>query len=76
MGGGFTGEDFNSIYEEVDGAKSVPWVRPAHFKPGSTQAPPTQPPPAEKIAERLRKVLDEHLEDAKAGKGEGEIWWM
>lgn len=76
MGGGFSAEDFSSIYDGVDGAKSVPWVRPALFKPGSSQAPPSQPPPAEKIAGLLRKVMDEHLEDVKSGKGEGEIWWM
>ena len=74
MGGGYSHEDFTSIRETVAGAASVPWIRPANVKPGAPT--PTGPPPAEEIATRLRKALDDHLGEIKDGKGSGEVWWM
>ena len=74
MGGGYSHEDFTSIRETVAGATSVPWVRPANVKPGAPR--PTGPPPADEIADRLRKALDDHLDEIRAGKGAGEVWWM
>lgn len=74
MGAGYTHDDFASIRETVAGGTSVPWVRPSAAKPGAQR--PSGPPPAEEIAGRLRKTLDEHLEEIQAGKGAGEIWWM
>lgn len=74
MGAGYSHDDFSSIRETVAGATSVPWVRPSTAKPGVQR--PLHPPPAEEIAGRLRKTLDEHLSEIQAGKGAGEIWWM
>lgn len=74
MGAGYSHDDFSSIRETVAGAASVPWVRPSTAKPGAQR--PSHPPPAEEIAGRLRKTLDEHLEEIQAGKGAGEVWWM
>ncbi|KAK8073143.1 hypothetical protein PG996_006491 [Apiospora saccharicola] len=78
MGGGFTQDDFASVYESVEGAKSVPWVRPAIMKPGAEDkaAIAKGPPSAEDVASRIRKLLEEHLGELREGKGEGEIWWM
>lgn len=75
MGGGYAPADFDPIYETVDGAKSVPWIRPLGTKPGGPGLP-AGPPPAEEIARRLRKILDDHLEEIREGKGAGEVWWM
>jgi hypothetical protein len=76
MGGGFSRDDFESVYESIDGAKSVPWVRPEMWRPGTQVAPPKEVPSAEFIAKRLREALDDRLDDARAGKGKEEIWWM
>ena len=78
MGGGFTHEDFLSVHDAVEGAKSVPWVRPAMMKPGAeaTAADAQGPPSAEVVAGRLRKTLEEHLGELREGKGQGKIWWM
>ncbi|KAK8075869.1 hypothetical protein PG997_010532 [Apiospora hydei] len=79
MGGGFTQDDFLSVYDSVEGAKSVPWVRPAIMKPGAedSDAIARGPPPAEAVAGRIRKTLEGRLEELRAGKGfEGEVWWM
>ncbi|KAK7913795.1 hypothetical protein PG985_011498 [Apiospora marii] len=78
MGGGFTQDDFSSVYEGVEGAKSVPWVRPAIMKPGAEDraAIAQGPPSAEDVAGRLRKLLEGHLGDLREGRGEGEVWWM
>eukprot|EP01111_Echinosteliopsis_oligospora_P008551 TRINITY_DN2431_c0_g1_i1.p1 TRINITY_DN2431_c0_g1~~TRINITY_DN2431_c0_g1_i1.p1 ORF type:complete len:147 (+),score=52.63 TRINITY_DN2431_c0_g1_i1:28-441(+) len=77
MGGGFSNEDFKSIYDNVPGANSVPWIRPIGTKEGAGGGPPQGgPPPADEVAARLRKVLDAHLDDIKSGKGAGEVWWM
>lgn len=75
MGGGYTSADFDAIYESVEGAKAIPWIRPVGTKPGGPGLP-AGPPPAEEIAGRVRKTLDEHNEDLKGGRGAGEVWWM
>ncbi|KAF2738938.1 hypothetical protein EJ04DRAFT_7739 [Polyplosphaeria fusca] len=74
MGGGFSNDDFHSIFDEVDGVKSVPWIRPAVMRPGGIK--PTAPYASEVVAKKVRKCLDAHAEDIKEGKGAGEIWWM
>lgn len=33
-------------------------------------------PPAEVVAGRARKMIDEHLEELRDGKGAGEVWWF
>ncbi|KAK6860822.1 hypothetical protein PG990_011868 [Apiospora arundinis] len=78
MGGGFPQEDFLSVYDTVEGAKSVPWVRPATLKPGAEDeaAIARGPPPAEVVAGRIRKTLEERMEELRERKGQGEIWWM
>ncbi|KAH8884188.1 hypothetical protein GQ53DRAFT_880645 [Thozetella sp. PMI_491] len=76
MGGGYLSEDFSSIYDNVKGAKDVPWIRPSVRKPGATGPPPTGPPPAEVIVRQLKKVLDEHKDEIKNNEGAGQIWWM
>ncbi|KAK7961578.1 uncharacterized protein PG986_002403 [Apiospora aurea] len=79
MGGGFTQDDFLAVYDSVEGAKSVPWVRPAIMKPGAedSDAIARGPPPAEAVAGRIRKTLEARLEELRGGKGfEGEVWWM
>ncbi|KAK6065522.1 hypothetical protein SCUP234_11338 [Seiridium cupressi] len=75
MGGGYSPADFAAIYDTVDGAKSMPWVRPIGTKPGGPGLP-AGPPPAEEIAGRVRRTLDEHAEEIREGKGAGEVWWM
>lgn len=73
MGGGFTNADF----EEVRGQSSdVPWFRPLPTKPGYDGPQPQGAPPAEVVAAKFRKGIDEHLDDLKAGKGAGEIWYF
>lgn len=74
MGGGFSNDDFQSIYDSVDGAKSVAWIRPGGFKPGNSLPP--KPPSAEFVATSVRKVLDAHLVDLKDGRGAGDTWFM
>ncbi|RYP31753.1 hypothetical protein DL767_005573 [Monosporascus sp. MG133] len=74
MGAGYPHDVFTSIRDSVDGATSVPWIRPSNAKPGAQRG--SSPPPAEEIASRLRRTLDEHLEELQTGKGAGEVWWM
>ncbi|RYP67241.1 hypothetical protein DL771_007330 [Monosporascus sp. 5C6A] len=74
MGAGYPHDVFTSIRDSVDGATSVPWIRPSNVKPGAERG--STPPPAEEIASKVRRTLDEHLEEIQAGKGAGEIWWM
>ncbi|RYO96343.1 hypothetical protein DL764_007479 [Monosporascus ibericus] len=74
MGAGYTHDVFTSIRDSVDGATSVPWIRPSNVKPGAQRG--STPPPAEEIASKVRKTLDEHLEEIQAGTGAGEVWWM
>ncbi|KAI1848444.1 hypothetical protein JX265_008774 [Neoarthrinium moseri] len=75
MGGGYSPQVFSEIYDNVDGAKTVPWIRPVGTKPDGPGLP-AGPPPAEEIAGRVRKALDEHSEEIENGKGAGEVWWM
>lgn len=65
-------------YEECHQGKaaSVPWFRPKTTQPGYSGPPMTGPPPAEVVSGWLRKSLDEHIEDMKAGKGSGETWYF
>ena len=72
--GGFSNEALEELMSQVDGARSVPWIRPKMMKPGQT--PSSYLPPPEVIAGRLRKALDEHHDELKAGKGEGETWYF
>ncbi|RYP46600.1 hypothetical protein DL768_007222 [Monosporascus sp. mg162] len=74
MGGGYSHDVFTSIRDSVEGATSVPWIRPFNVKPGVQRG--STPPSAEEIASKVRKTLDEHLEEIQAGKGAGEVWWM
>ncbi|RYP65332.1 hypothetical protein DL769_006347 [Monosporascus sp. CRB-8-3] len=74
MGAGYPHDVFTSIRDSVDGATSVPWIRPSSVKPGAERG--STPPSAEEIASKVRKTLDEHLEEIQAGKGAGEVWWM
>jgi len=74
QGGGFTMADFQELHQ--GSATSVPWFRPETTKPGYDGPPPTGPPSPEVVASKLRKGLDEHVEDMKAGKGAGEIWYF
>ena len=66
-GGRFSIEDFESVYEAVEGAKSVPWTRPGGVVPKS-------PPSPEVVAKVVRNVLDAHFEELREGKGAGEVW--
>lgn len=72
MGGGFTNEDQDEV-SQVEGAKSVPWMRP---DPRHMAALGGKAPPAEVVAGRARKMIDEHLEELRDGKGAGEVWWF
>ena len=74
MGGGFTMADFEECHQ--GNATSVPWFRPETTKPGYSGPPPTGPPSPDVVAGKLRKGLDAHVEDIKAGKGAGEIWYF
>ena len=78
MGGGFTQDDFVSVYEGAAGAQSVPWIRPAIMKPGAEDraAIARGPPSAEDVAGRLRTLLEAHLGELREGRGAGEVWWM
>ncbi|ETS85930.1 hypothetical protein PFICI_03955 [Pestalotiopsis fici W106-1] len=76
MGGGYSHADFAAIHNVVDGARSVPWVRPLGTKPDGPERLPAQPPSAGEIAGRVRRVLDEHLGELREGGGAGQIWWM
>lgn len=75
MGGGYSAANFEAIYENVEGAKTLPWIRPVGTK-RSGPGLPAGPPPADEIARRVRKVLDEHLLDLRDRNGAGEVWWM
>lgn len=72
MGGGFTPEEFENV-RGLEGAKSVPWLRP---DPESIKAAAGKTPPAEVVAGRVRKTLDGRVGDLKDGKGEGEVWYF
>jgi len=74
MGGGFGAADFEECHQGR--AASVPWFRPETTKPGYDGPPLTGPPSAEAVAGRMRRALDEHVEDMRAGKGEGEVWYF
>ncbi|KAK5945172.1 hypothetical protein PMZ80_002376 [Knufia obscura] len=74
MGGGFTMADFEELHQ--GNAASIPWYRPETTKPGYDGPPMTGPPSPETVASKLRKGLDEHVEDMKAGKGAGEVWYF
>lgn len=74
VGGGFSNEVLEKLMSQVHGARSVPWIRPEMMKPGKT--PSSYLPPPEVIAGRLRKALDEHHDELKAGKGEEETWYF
>jgi hypothetical protein len=75
MGGGYSHDDFLAIYDAVEGAKTVPWIRPMGTKPDGPGVPPI-PPPANEVATRVRRVVDEQAEDIRTGQGAGQIWWM
>lgn len=69
MGGGFGPPDFEKV-SSVPGAKGVPWMRPDPEKvKGVTGAPP-----AEHVAGRVRRCVEEHLGEIREGRGEGEVW--
>ncbi|KAJ3546964.1 hypothetical protein NM208_g1736 [Fusarium decemcellulare] len=74
MGGGFDRDEFEAAYS-VEGAASVPWLRPLRTKPGNESMMSGEAPPAHVVASVARGAIDEHLDVVKAGKGAGEIWY-
>lgn len=75
MGGGYSHDDFLSLYDAFEGTKTVPWIRPLGTKPGGPGLPPA-PPPATEVAARVRRVVDEHSQEIRSGAAAGQVWWM
>lgn len=72
MGGGFPNEEFEALREMTN----VPWLRPVFRAPDYKQPLPTEPPTADEIASRVRKALDERVDDIKEGNNAEAVWYF
>lgn len=89
MGGGFPQEDFEAVIavsslarpslEGGAGANEsqVTWLRPNYFASGASGPPPLSSyPPAQPIADRIRKCLLQHMDVWKANGGKGDLYYF
>lgn len=76
MGGGYDRDEFNEA-QKIPDITSIVWFRPLYTKPGNEHmmAQGGGPPPAEKVAEMARNILDEHKEVLGTDEGAGKTWY-